>query len=143
MASRIISDEHDRAAALTWLGGLSLPMTLNVTKGKDRSIDQNRLAFMLYREIAEQLGDQTAEEVRAECKLTLAVPILRSENEKFREVYDRLLKGMDYATKLELMTEPMDLPVTRCFTTKQMTAYLDAIYRRYSEQGLQLTVPEH
>lgn len=143
MTTRIVSDEHDRAALLTWLGGQSLPITVNVTKGKDRSLQQNRLAFTLYREIAEQLGDQTPEEVRAEAKLIFGVPILRAESEQFREVYDRLIKGRPHCEKLELMAEPMDLPITRIMTTKQMTSYLDQIYRNYSQQGLELTVPAH
>ena len=39
------------------------------------------------------------------------------------------------------MMEPLDLPVTRIMTTNQKTRYLDAIYRHFVEQGMQLTIP--
>ena len=142
MGHKVVTSEADETALFVQLAGQNKPYTVTWTKGRDRSLEQNRLAFKLYKEISEQLGDRTAEDVRAECKLTIATPILRSENERFREVYDRLLKGLPYEQKLELMAEPMDLPVTRVFTVKQMTAYLNEVYRRYSEQGCRLTHPE-
>lgn len=141
MTTRILSDEHDRAAALTWLGGLSLPLTLNVTKGKDRSQQQNRLAFKLYKEIADHFGDRTPEDVRTQCKLEQGIPILRHECEPFRITYDNYLKPLSYHAKIEFI-ERMDMGVTRLMTVKQFKQYLDTIYRRYSELGVNLTVPE-
>ena len=92
-------------------------------------------------EISEQLGDRTPEEIRAFCKLTLGVPILRAENEGFREKYDLIVRPLSYEQKLSIMSEPLDLPVTRIMTTKQKTAYLDTIFRTFSEQGIVLTLP--
>lgn len=92
-------------------------------------------------EIAEQKGDVTPEEVRGYCKLTMGVPILRNENEEFCEKYDRVVKPLPYEVKLALMQEPLDFPVTRLMSVKQQTAYLDAVHRHFSEQGVILTDP--
>jgi hypothetical protein len=119
-----------------------LPFTVEILAGRRRSIEQNKLQRLWLKEIAEQAGDRTPEEVRGDAKLRFGVPILRAENETFREKYDRIVKPLPYEAKLELMMEPMDFPVTRLMTSDQSTRYLDAIYRHYVEQGFALTQPE-
>lgn len=120
----------------------ALPFIATLTKGNKRTLEQNRLQRLWCREVSDQTG-QTPEEVRGYCKLTIGVPILRSESDAFREKYDRILKTLDYEQKIELMMEPLDLPVTRIMTTKQKAAYLDAIYQHFTEKGIVLTVPEN
>lgn len=141
MSSRVINNEEDRQLLLRWLAGHALPMTVDVTKGRRRSVEQNKLQRLWLNEIAEQLGDQTPEEVRGYCKLRFGVPILRAESELFCEKYDRLIKPMAYETKIEMMMEPLDFPVTRLMRTSQKTRYLDAIWKHFTEMGLVLTVP--
>lgn len=119
----------------------ALPLTVSLTKGGKRTLKQNKLQRLWVGEIAEQLGDQTPEEVRGYCKLTVGVPILRSESETFRERYDAVVKPMPYETKLALMMEPFDFPVTRLMNTKQATAYLDGVHRHFAEKGIALTDP--
>ena len=110
-------------------------------ESRKRSAEQNRLQRMWVNEAAKQ-GDQTAEEYRAYCKLHFGVPILRAENEEFRIKYDRIIKPMPYETKLELMAEPFDFPVTRLMTSKQKTKYLDQCYVFLTGQGYVLTEPK-
>ena len=141
MSHKVVTSEADETALFVMLAAQKKPYSVTWRAGRDRSQEQNRLAFALYKEIADQLGDRTAEEVRAECKLTVGIPILRYEVPEFREVYDRLLKPLPYEDKL-LFIERMDLGVTRLFTVKQFTQYLEAIYRRFSAEGLHLTSPE-
>lgn len=140
--NRTVETPYDRDMALKWLATRKPPFTLTLTEGKHRSTDQNRLQRLWVKEIAEQLGDQTAEEVRGQCKLQFGVPILRSENEAFRAAYDRSVKPLPYEQKLALMMEPISLPITSIMTAKQKTAYLDAIHRHYSAQGIVLTDPD-
>ncbi len=139
--TRFIETPYDLRRAHLWLDNQAMPFVVSVTAGSKRSTAQNRLCFKWYGEIAQQRGDVTAGEVRAECKLSLGIPILRAENEAFREVYDRHGKPLPFDTKLACMAEPMDMAVTSVMTTKQLTAYLDAIHRHYSMQGLELTDP--
>lgn len=140
--NRIVETEQDRHMALLWLQSRKPPFTITLTEGKHRSTHQNRLQRQWVKEIAEQLGDQTAEEVRGLCKLQFGVPILRRDNEAFRIAYDEMLKPLPYAMKLKLMCEPFDFGVTRLMTTKQKTEYLDAIHREFSGRGVILTDPE-
>jgi hypothetical protein len=39
------------------------------------------------------------------------------------------------------MMVPFDFGITRIMTTRQKTAYLDAIHKHFSEQGVVLTDP--
>ena len=142
MPTRVISNEVDRDALLRWIKGHKTPFTVDLTKGKRRSVEQNRLQRLLLNEIANQLQDQNAEEWRGYCKLTLGVPILRAEDEGFAASYDRYVKPLPYEQKLALMMEPLDLPVTRLMTVPQKTLYLEAIYKHFGEQGVVLTQPE-
>jgi hypothetical protein len=135
MATRVITNEYQREALAALIASKQLPFTAEVVKGKRRSVEQNRLQRRLLNEIAEQT-DQTHEEVRAFCKLTIGVPILRAGSDLFAEKYDRLIKPMPYERKLEMMAEPIDFPVTRLMNTAQKTAYLDEIFRVFSSQGV-------
>jgi len=56
--------------------------------------------------------------------------------------YDAIIKPLSYEQKIAIMSEPLDMPVTRIMTTKQKTAYLDEIFRHFSEQGVILTIPD-
>lgn len=141
MTTRIVKDEQGRELLLRLIRSQTLPFTASVTKGKPRSWHQNRLNRLWCGEIAEQLGDRTPEEVRGDLKLRFGVPILRDENETFREKYDRIIKPLSYEVKMELMMEPMDFPVTRLMDTDQQRRYLDAIFRFFSQKGLVLTEP--
>lgn len=143
MSSRVITSETDRKNLLLWLGQVDLPVTVNVTKGKKRSVDQNRLQWLLINEIAEQLPDQEPEWWRAYCKLTIGVPILRAENEGFREDYDRIIRPHSFEDKIRLMGWAIDWGVTRLMNTRQFTIYIDNIYKHFTDEGLVLTVPEH
>ena len=141
MAVRFIESDRDRMLAHRYLDSQDLPFTLSVSKGGKRSVKQNRLQMLWLNEISQQKEDTTVEEIRAYCKLTIGVPILRAENETFREKYDAVVKRLPYEQKIALMMEPLDFPVTRLMSTKQATAYLDGLHRHFSEKGITLTDP--
>ena len=111
MPTRIIKTERDFGDLLNAMKLRKLPLTVTYQNGKHRTEEQNRLQRAWCNEIAEQLGDRTAEDVRGLAKLTMGVPILRAENDEFREKYDRILRPLPYEAKLECMTEPLDFPV--------------------------------
>lgn len=142
MTTRVIDTEADRALFLRYVREHRLPFTVDVTKGKRRSVEQNRLQRLWLNEVSEQLNDRTPEEVRGYCKLHGGVPILRNENEQFREAYDRIIRPHSYEEKLEMMMVPLDFPVTRLMTTEQKTRYLDWVVQTFSKQGVVLTLPD-
>lgn len=142
MAERVITNEYERKLLLKFLEGQKLPFTVNIASGKHRTIAQNRLQRKWIQEIADQMDGHTPEEIRGYCKLHLAVPILREENPEFRERYDAVIKPLPYEHKIAAMMEPLDMPVTRLFTTAQKTRYLDAIVAHFAERGIALTMPD-
>jgi len=141
MTTRIIRNDFERERLIELIRSRKLPMTVQVTKGGIRSAEQNRLQRLWHIEAAEQLGDQTPEEKRAFCKLHHGVPILRFESEDFRVRYDAVFRPLPYETKLALMAEPFDFPVTRLMSSEQKTRYLDQVWKHYSDLGVALTDP--
>jgi hypothetical protein len=117
------------------------PMTITIIQGAPRSDLQNRLAQRWFTDISRQLGDQSHDHVRAFCKLTIGIPILRAENEAFKAQYDRVLKHLSYEEKLEAV-RVFDLPVTRLMSTKQMGQFMDEMQRFWAEKSVRLTDPE-
>jgi hypothetical protein len=143
MTTRIIRthDEIDGLARL--LKSRSLPMTVHITAGEDRTEQQKRLSFRWFSDVADQLGDRTASDVRAHCKLHHGVGMLHVENDAFREQWDRLIRDrFTYEEKLLLMLPPHDYPVSRLMSVKQMTRWMDAIHAEYAALGVRLTDPE-
>ena len=141
MTTRVVDSEYDRQMLLKLIAAHALPFTIEVVKGRRRSVEQNRLQRLWMNEIAEQKGDCTPEEIRGYCKLTIGVPILRAENELFCLRYDAVVKPLNYEQKLAIMMEPLDMPITRLMTTAQKTKYLDQVHRHFTEQGIVLTDP--
>lgn len=140
MTTRILESEYDRKLLISFIQQQELPVTVSIKTGGKRTARQNKLNRLWMTEIADQLG-WSSEDARAYCKLHIGVPVLREDDEEYREQYDRVFKPLPYETKLDLMREPMDFPVTRMMSTKQQARYLDEIFRHFSEKGVALTLP--
>lgn len=97
---------------------------------KPRSLPQNALAHCWYEQISRELGEDTPEGVKAECKLRFGVPILRAQDEDFRTLYDGAIKGnLSYEQKLQIMRL---LPVTSLMNSAQLSQYLQDVQRSYA-----------
>jgi len=143
MPSRILKTPGDRAAWVRFLEGQELPLSVTAKHGEEKRRDrQNRFAFETYKQIAELMGDRRPSDVRAETKLQIGVPIMREESADFREKYDRILKPMPYETKLELMVEPMEFPVTSLMSVKAMTRYISEMLAHWDAQGAPVMLPD-
>jgi len=142
VTTRRVRTEAYKPAAKALIDARKPPFNMTLSGGADRSTEQNKLQRLWMNELAEQFGDMAAEEYRAFCKLHFAVPIMRAENEEWLADYDLMIKPLPYEYKLKMMAEPMDFPVTRKMTTKQMTQYLDAIYTEFTGRGALLTRPD-
>jgi hypothetical protein len=133
--------EQDRQHVLKVIQHRALPSTVEIVKGLKKSHEQEKLARKWHKE-AEEQGDMTAEEYRAYCKLHFGVAIMKSQSELYAEKYDRIVKPLPYAQKLELMAEPFDFPVTRGMSTANEKKYLDQVYQFYTAKGFRLTDPD-
>ena len=139
MVTRAVKNADDLALLKVYLEQRKRPFTVDVTDGRARSAEQNRHSHKWYKEIADQTGE-SGEDVRARCKLEIGVPILREASEPFRKTYDRLIRPLDHADKLDLIRDT-DLPVTRLMKVEQMTQYMDEVFKRHAEFGIELTIP--
>ena len=140
MTSRIIRNHEDMGGWITFLSRQSFPMTVSHTKGAKRTNPQNNTIHMWYGEVAKRLDDMDSLDVRAQCKLTFGVPILRRDNEAFRADYDEDFRPLPYETKLRLF-RLLDPAITSLMTTKQLAEYQDAMMQHYSQAGIYLTDP--
>ena len=122
--------------------GMFIASFKTATKALLRSLEQNRMQFQWYRDLEKQ-GDQTAQEYRTYCKLHFGVKILRMDDEQFREIYDKIIRPLEYEDKLALMGEPIDLPITSRMNIKQMTKYLIDMSNHWIQQGFTLTKLEY
>jgi hypothetical protein len=139
VSTRSVTTNHQHLYAQAWLAERKPPYTITIKNGVDRSLEQNRLAFKWYGEIAEQLADGSTADYHAFCKLHYGVPILRAEDDEWREVYDAAIKPLPYHMKLKAI---VIMPVTSHMTTKQMTQYLDTVREEFTQRGVVLTQPE-
>ena len=139
-----VGDKKDLFRLFDHLSGIKDSFTVTVKEGEETRRDrQNRLAFLWYKDIAQQIEDHTVEEARAISKLHCGVQLLVNQEEAFREQWQRLIRDrFTYEEKLELMLEPADYPVTRIMSVKQMTGYLDRMQRYWAPRGVVLTDPE-
>lgn len=142
MVSRVIRDDGDLHRLLVLLRGKKKPFTVSIAQGVNRTLEQNKLQRLWLNEAAEQLGEP-AEDLRGYCKLHFGVPILRNENDIWRDGYDRVVKPLPYEHKLIIMKEPFSFPVTSQMTTKQKTAYFEAMLKHFAELGVTLTDPRY
>lgn len=139
MPTRAIKNDGDLALLVTYLKGRKRPFTVEITDGRDRSAEQNKLAFKWYAEIAEQTGEDR-EEVRARCKLKFGLPILMESSEAFRDLCRRRIKPLSYAERIEVIRD-FDIPITRLLNVAQMSDYLDQMHRYHLQYGIELTIP--
>lgn len=138
----MVTNEFQRDRCRYHVGALDLTQKWRVTFepwSKNRSRDQNALAWRWNNEIAKQGGEYTPDQIHQRAKLTYGVPILLAESPKFQDFWHRV---SDLFPTLEEKTDllmPMT-PITSIMTTKQMARYLTD-FSNQASQKYQLTDP--
>lgn len=100
-----------------------------------RSIEINSLSHVWYREVSNQLGEDTIDEVRSFCKLTFGVPILR-QKEKFNNFYTTFFAHLSYQKQLAAMKY---LSITSTMDRVEMKQYMNQMLIHYSRRGVILS----
>lgn len=136
-----VTNASERQKAHVLIDELPYPFTL-VVKKKGRSLNQNALMWKWMQEAASQLKENTADGYQSYCKLHFGVPILRGDDDDFRESYDEVVRPLDYELKLKLMAPPFSFPVTSLMNKSQMMAFMDEVYNFFKSQNVWLTEPE-
>jgi hypothetical protein len=143
MTSFIINSNESERATVARIHALYVEhkyLKVSVKTGKDRSLDQNALSHSWYEQIARELPDYDALSAKCECKLLHGVPILRAEDEEFRQFYDNCIrKSYTYEQKIQAMKY---LPVTSEMTTKQLSKYLEAVQAHFLKLNVILEFPK-
>lgn len=114
-------------------------LRLSIKTGKDRSIPQNSLTHAWYGQIARELREDDELGWKCYCKLHHGVPILRAEDDEFRETYDSVIKPLIYEQKLMAMR---CWPVTSIMTKEQISKYAEAVQADFAKRGVVLQFPE-
>ena len=97
---------------------------------EERSLSMNALSHVWYNDAAKYLKELPID-IKSECKLLYGVPILRAEDDQFREFYDGAIKkALSYEQKLAAMRF---IPVTSIMNKNQMYRYLTDMQTAYSK----------
>lgn len=145
MAENVIVNSIDRLAeAVTKLTSMykqNRYVKVSMSKGKDRTLEQNALWFAMYKRIAEMSEIGEIEDARSYCKLHVGVRILLRDSDEFRDTWNRLFLDWSYEDKLALMgphpvVGPDGLPVTRLFERAQGIEYSNRIIDEFTQRGV-------
>jgi len=127
-----VSNQEQLSFLLDDLRGMKMPFIVELLPAH-RSIPQNRLFYLMYDIIGKQLYGGDEHHARNECKLTIGVPILRRDSQKFQETYDKLLKPASYEDKLAMMEY---ISISSIFDKAQGTEYIKKIFDSYAQKGV-------
>ena len=106
--------------------------TYECRNGVDRTIKQNKLIYLIYKEIGNCLYGGDCEHARAECKLTIGVDILR-ENENYNRLFGRSLDHLGYHEKLEMIKM---IDITSVMTRTEAVIYTNKVVDCYTLRGI-------
>lgn len=116
-------------------------VVVSLRPGKDRTLDQNRLWFSIYKRISEmtQIGDPS--DARRYCKLHHGVQILLNSDPDFQSAWYRVMRHLSYEEKLEMMGDcklfgPDGMPITSLFNRAQGVAYTERIIEDFTKNGV-------
>jgi hypothetical protein len=139
MVERLVENKSDLNLLIKYLMHQKMPFTVKISGGRPRSLSQNALQWQWAGESSQQRPGMTAREVQAEWKLVFGVPILCAENDGFAAAWANIDRKLSYEEKLELMNY---FSVTSLMTSKQLSSFLDEVYRFNVERGIELTRPD-
>ena len=139
----IIRDDFQRGQLAAFVATLDVseqPYVATIRPWKkNRSVEQNRLAWKWYGEVAKQGGEYTPDEIHRIAKLTYGVPILRADDGDFAEMWGTLTG--QFPTYEDQWQKLMRyLPITSLMSTEQMSRYLSD-FERVAGAKYTLTIP--
>jgi len=138
----IVNSAPSLTECITKISGMFVAhkhLTISIRPGKDRSLAQNNLSFEMYKRVASVLDGESIDEVRADCKLMLGVPILERDVEGYAAEFKKLIGNFTYEGQIYLMGAnkvfgKYGYPVTSLFGTKQFNEYIEKIADHYAPQ---------
>lgn len=144
---RLVSDDaRDNCIKALFMAQQSSEEVLEVIvqpEKRKRSLATNRLYWLWITQVANEWGD-TKEGVHYDFKRRFLLKIYYRDSQSFAEMCDAIkaLKDLDLRNYDKIAKEVVGLVSTTKATDKQMSEYLDDIYRFCYAQGLFLLIPE-
>lgn len=136
--TRKISSGEDYLRFIEWSNRWGYPFTATISDEEEsRTQQQNRLIHRWFNDIAMQTND-SADQVKRECKFYQGCPILIAEDEQFAA----FVKKLSHLTIEEKVAAMDFVSVTSAMSVKQLGRMMDAIALKYRPQGIRLTDPE-
>lgn len=96
-------------------------------EGGRRTLPQNALKSVWYKDIADHRGDVTAKDVELECKLNYGIPILRRDPGN-NWIYERSIDLLTYEKKVKAMSR---FAVTSIMSVDEKKEYLNMMQNDY------------
>jgi hypothetical protein len=101
----------------------------------DRTPNQNALLWEIIRQVVAAGKGDTESEVQQYIKLHFGVPILRSVDDEFRDIYDARIKPLPYPQKKALMSL---IEVSSKLNKGQFSRMLDQAIEHYQAQDYRI-----
>ena len=111
-------------------------VTFQWTTGKDRTTDQNSLAWQCYIDLHKARSETfaTVDDARSHCKLYHGIPLMLAQDEKYLEAWYRMIKDrFTTEEKLDLMLEPFNYPVTSMMKRETFSKWVDRLYAAFPD----------
>lgn len=138
---RSVTNPKELAALYVELGNIVQPFDVVISRDKTRTDRQNRTIHLWFKQIAQQRGDMTEAEVKAECNLTYGKPILARDDDEWASAFGYIFDSLSHLAKLKAL-RVFDIPITRRMNVKQLSEYIDQMQKDYREAGFNLVDPE-
>lgn len=127
-----ITDAQALVHLFARLGDMPLPFHVAVKEGADgkRTLSQNALFHCWTGQIAKATNDEPAS-VKADSHIRWGIPILQSEDADYADFIARALGGRTRA-EVKKVIESGFVPCTRVMNKKQLSRYMDSVWREYA-----------
>ena len=141
----VVKNDDQRLKHMSYLAQKELPYTATDEDGEKvkRSTATNRLYWLWVTQAANEWGD-TKEGVHYDLKRRFLLKIYYRDSNSFAGMCDSIkaLQDLDLDHYDKIAAEVVGLVSTTKATDKQMSEYLDDIYRFCYAQGLFLLIPD-
>jgi len=137
----VINSDHSMTQAISEIKTLYAKkkyVRINITAGRDRSLEQNRLFHDWIQQLTVQGGEFTFDGYRNFCRLHFFVPVLISENDQFASLWwslfdkekSRAKDSIQYCTQMQFVATIEG--ISSICTTAQFSMALQEMQKHYS-----------
>lgn len=140
MTTRHAITPQEAGRIAEFVEGFTLPFTLTIKEGKPRTMPQNSLLHKWFSEIARHDGDKSMVDVKGAWHRKAGLAI-RMRNPQFAWVWNASGGKLNYEQQCKVLASGV-FNISSAMTTKELSEYMDEIYREETARGVLITQPE-